>query len=393
MDMTAPAPRAEILYFATRSWEDPVWTSSQQIALALSRLARVLVVDPPLGPRAWRGRRRREETDRQSDTLSVLRPLSPVPFSSRFGAADRLARPFLAARVRAALSRLGFGDYQTWVISPRHFRLAEGLRRKILVYKCDGEVSTFPWLGAGRSRLVREEERLLRAASVVFCTSPSIAERKAAVNPDTRLVRLGVDAALYARVIDSDIPIPDGLRDIPVPRIGYVGALDAYKVDFELIRAVAASRPGWHWVLIGGTGVSDGTSAGRLPRLPNLHYLGVRPREEVPRYLKHCSVLAIPYRKNDYTANLTTLKMHEYLATGKPVVAVDLPHFRRLMPWIRLAAGNEEFSAAIAEALGERDPSRALRRRAIAEEESWEKQAERMLEFIRSIEEQRIERS
>lgn len=385
--MTAPEPIPEILYFATRSWDDPVWTSSQQIASALSRLARVLVVDPALGPRGWLRTRRGGGLVRRNGNLSVLSPSSPVPFSARFRASAGLARRFLAAQVRAALSRLAFGDYQTWVISPRHLRLAESVRKTTLVYKCDGEVATFPWLGPRKDRLVREEERLLRSATAVFCTSPSIAARKAALNPNTLLVRLGVDAALYARVIDSDLPLPDDLRDIPAPRIGYVGVLDVYKVDLELIRAVARSRPDWHWVLIGGTGVSDGTSAGRLPRLPNLHYLGVKPREEVPRYLKFCSALAVPYRENEYTANLTTLKMHEYLATGKPVAATDLPHFRRLVELVRLASGPAEFAAALAECLAERDASRAEKRRALAAGESWEKQAERMIGFIRSVEE------
>jgi len=383
--MTAPAPIPEILYFATRRYDDPVWTSSQQIALALSRVARVLMVEPPLGPRAWLRGGSGEGRLRTIGGLTVLRPSSPVPFAARFRTAEGFSSRLVAAQVRAALSRLAFGDYQTWVISPRHFRLAESARVRTLVYKCDGEVATFPWLGARKAALVREEERLIRSASAIFCTSPSIAERKAALNPNTLLVRLGVDAALYARAMDSDLPVPDDMEKIPEPRIGYVGALDSYKVDFDLIRAVARSHPEWHWVLIGPAGVSDRTDAAELPRLPNLHYLGVRPREEVPRYLKFCSALAVPYRKNDYTANLTTIKMHEYLATGKPVAAVDLPHLRRLAPLVRLASGPDEFAAALAECLAENDASRVALRRALAAGESWEKQAERMLAFIRSV--------
>ncbi len=391
--MTSPGPIPEILYFATKPWDEPAWTSSQQIALALSRLARVLVVDPPRGPRDWFGPRRQGETERLSGTLSLLRPACPVPFSARSPAAASLARPFLARRIRSALSNLGFGDYQTWVISPRHFRLARSVRSKTLVYKCDGEVSTFPWLGSRKGAVMRAEGELIRSATAVFCTSPSIAARKAALNPNTLLVRLGVDLALFGRALESALPAPADLAAVPEPRIGYVGALDAYKVDFDLIASIARSHPEWHWVLIGGTGVSDGTSASALPRLPNLHYLGAKPREEIPFYLKFCSVLSVPYRRNDYTANLTTLKMHEYLATGKPVAASDLPHFRRLVPLVRLASGSEEFAAAIAEGLAETDASLAARRWAEAAEHSWEKQAGRMLDFVRSVEGKRDGRS
>ena len=389
MDMTAPAPTPEIVYLATRDHDDAAWTSSQQIAAALSRLTRVLVVEPSLSPGGLFRKGLTAGLRRSSEGLLVLRPFNPIPFSARCRAAETLSRRFLLRAIRMTIARLGFGDYQIWVHSPRQFRLAESLRKTTLIYKCAGEIATFPWLRHRKAELLAEEERLIKTADVIFCTSPSIAKRKAALNPSTFLVRLGVDAGLYARVMGSDLPLPADLKGIPEPRIGYVGALDAYKVDFELLDAVAREHPEWHWVLIGGTGVSDGTTASALPRGPNLHYLGVKPRAEIPLYLKFCSVLAVPYRRNDYTENLTTLKMHEYLATGKPVAATELPHFRRLLPLIRIASGSREFAAAIAEGLQERDASLREKRRAVAADQSWEKQAGRMLERIRAVEEKK----
>ena len=84
--------------------------------------------------------------------------------------------------------------------------------------------------------------------------------------------------------------------------------------------------------------------------------------------------------------------MHEYLATGKPVAATELPHFRRLLPLIRIASGSREFAAAIAEGLQERDASLREKRRAVAADQSWEKQAGRMLERIRAVEEKKNRR-
>lgn len=41
---------------------------------------------------------------------------------------------------------------------------------------------------------------------------------------------------------------------IPAPRIGFIGAISDYKVDFNLLRCIAKTRPDWSLVLIGKVG-------------------------------------------------------------------------------------------------------------------------------------------
>ena len=66
--------------------------------------------------------------------------------------------------------------------------------------------------------------------------------------------------------------------------------------------------------------------------LDNVHWLGPKDYDELPRYLQEFSVATIPFVLNDVTHAVSPVKLHEYLAAGKPVVATRHardPHLRR----------------------------------------------------------------
>ena len=85
----------------------------------------------------------------------------------------------------------------------------------------------------------------------------------------------------------------------------------------------------------------------------------------------------IPYRRTRYTQALSPIKLYEYLAMGKPVVATDLPYIQREAQNVRLAADAPQFLAALMEALA-RPPSAGeqQRCRAVAEAQSWPRQVD-----------------
>ena len=377
----------DIIYLSSRDFNESAWTAAQQVASQLSRYGRVLVVNPPqsVGAILKRGKRAgipSRGLERISENIWLFTPFASLPFGARCRISEKLNRFFLRRKLRSLISLLEFNNYQLWILPPRAAFLAGRLGEEKLIYKCDGDPATFPWLRGRKTMILGEEEKLLRKADLVFFTSPSIAKRKSASNPHTYVVRLGVDTELFNQVLNYPTSLPDDIKDIPEPRIGYVGALDGYKVDFSLIKKVAELRPRWHWVIIGRAGTSDKTVRSDLPRADNLHYLGPLPRREIPLYLKHCQVLTIPYILNNYTRDLTTLKMFEYMATGRPIVATPLPNFKAMEPLIRLASSPRDFVEAIEESLKEKDSTLSEKRKARAEDNSWRRQVERMLELI-----------
>jgi glycosyltransferase involved in cell wall biosynthesis len=92
-------------------------------------------------------------------------------------------------------------------------------------------------------------------------------------------------------------------------------------------------------------------------------------------------VALIPYLENDYTRSCFPLKLYEYLAAGKPVVATGLPELRGMEPDV-VVAKPDEFAAAAARALELETPADVERRSAIAARNTWETRAARLLELV-----------
>jgi hypothetical protein len=57
---------------------------------------------------------------------------------------------------------------------------------------------------------------------------------------------------------------------------------------------------------------------------PNVSWLGPKEYDELPLYLQQFSVATIPFVLNDVTHAVSPVKLHEYLAGGKPVVTTAM---------------------------------------------------------------------
>ena len=58
---------------------------------------------------------------------------------------------------------------------------------------------------------------------------------------------------------------------------------------------------------------------------------GKQPYERIPEFLAIADVCLLPFRLNDITREVVPIKMYEYMASGKPIVANNLPGVRQEM--------------------------------------------------------------
>jgi glycosyltransferase involved in cell wall biosynthesis len=148
--------------------------------------------------------------------------------------------------------------------------------------------------------------------------------------------------------VDASLPV-DVVERCHAPRVGFVGAISSYKVDFELLRQLAEANPWWSFVLIGSVGEGDPcTESSLLKGLDNLHLLGSRSYDDLPAYMASFDVALIPAPINSYTRSMFPMKFFEYLAAGVPVVATPLPALVEFSEFHLQASTPEQFSAAIA---------------------------------------------
>jgi len=384
----------DIICLSDAPFSYPLWTNKQHI---MSRLAergyRVLYVDPQLGFIGWLKwllERRLRFSDlflwvkRRNTNLWVFSPIL-MPPRYKWG---RRVNDWVRLRGTKILShRLGFKSPLLWIYHPDAVYFAQRIKNSFVIYDCVDEYSTFPAYSAParKAQIQANEARLLKIADLVFTTSRPLYELKKQSNPQTYLVENVADAEHFGKALLEETAISSEMAELSKPIIGFVGALDAYKVDFELIKYLALSRPEWSFVLIGPIGEGDRqTRVDSLQKITNIHFLGPKQYSQLPNYVKGFDVCIIPYQVNQYTYYSFPLKVYEFLASGKPVVTTNLPSIKHLSGVLKIASDYQEFLQFLSQAVEEDDSKDRARRIEVARQNSWDYRVEKILEIIKS---------
>ncbi|HEX8244378.1 MAG TPA: glycosyltransferase family 1 protein, partial [Longimicrobium sp.] len=233
-------------------------------------------------------------------------------------------------------------DTVLWYYTPMALAFTRHLRPLAVVYDCMDELSAFR---GAPPELVRREADLLRRADLVFTGGPSLYAAKRTRHPRVHCFPSAIDAAHFARA-RAPLAEPADQAAIPRPRIGFFGVLDE-RLDVELLRALAAARPDWNFVLVGPV---VKIAPDDLPRAANLHYVGPRSYDELPAYIAGWDVAALFFARNESTRFISPTKTPEYLAAGKPVVSTPIADVVR--PYgqeglVRIADGAGEWIEAV----------------------------------------------
>ena len=241
-----------------------------------------------------------------------------------------------------------------------------------VVYDCMDEWSTFPNMGEFN---VSEERQLVRETDVLAVSGRTLLQKFQAGGLQPVLARNGVDFAFYNQ------PHPS-VSDLhaPKPVIGYFGAIADW-MDLELVRSVALARPQYSFVMVGQVFRDD---ISRID-LPNVHLLGSKPYAEIPSYLEHFDVCVIPFVLNEVTKATDPVKLYEYLARGKPVVATDMAELAECGDLIYIARDAEDYAVQLDRAVAENDPALRERRIAYAAANTWEQRCQSLDSAIRAV--------
>jgi len=144
--------------------------------------------------------------------------------------------------------------------------------------------------------------------------------------------------------------------------------IDSVRFDAELVQHVSA-RPAHHVVMIGG--VMPGAER-LVPMQPNVHQLGMKKVSELPAYLKGLDVCLMPYKVNEATRNIFPLKLFEYMAAGKPIVATPIPAVMDYRDLLYVAGDPHSFTRLVERAIAEDDSALVARRVECARQHTWE---------------------
>ena len=143
-----------------------------------------------------------------------------------------------------------------------------------------------------------------------------------------------------------------------------------------MITTLARRQRHWQFVLMGEVRSLDGPSRMAMVEAqaePNVHVLPPQPHELVPDYVCAFDVNIMCYRLADdlWVDGIYPLKLHEYLAAGRPVVSADVPSVRPFAHVVAIARDPWQWERAIEVALTKGEPGSLTARRQVAAENSW----------------------
>ncbi|HKQ25283.1 MAG TPA: glycosyltransferase [Burkholderiales bacterium] len=292
---------------------------------------------------------------------------------------DELVLRFQVSRWKRFLRACGTGPLVAYVFHPMFSPYVKLIGADYLVYHAYDMYDHTPgW----NDDLERHERELVGASDMVIAASEQMAEGlRGKVAREVRVLPNGADVAAFEHARDTVAPLPQDLGAIPSPRLGYVGSLHP-QVDYGLIADLARRRPDWNFVFVGQV-ISSPDAQAEAERadykdLPNVHFLGSKRIDEVPLYVANMDVNLMCYRLSDHMwiKAIYPLKLHEYLAVGRPVVSADLPSVRPFGEVVRIATDADDWEAAIEQALLKGGRGTPEQRRAVAENNSWDKRVQ-----------------
>jgi glycosyltransferase involved in cell wall biosynthesis len=377
----------DVICFSSQGWDNDLWTNKQHIMYRLAKRGiRVLYIDKEKGSlRKFVRQKNLWGVSEIDENLSIgqsfripIRKLSPgLRYYNEFGLKVDLIRRYAYACEDPLI---------LWVYHPGYGPYLKRIRRKAFVlYDCVDDYASFPKYQSGKPKdwIVKAERSLLDISDLVIASSESLYQKKRRLHSNTHLIHNVGDFSHFSQVRNRTFSMPDQLKDMRSPRIGFYGAISSYKVDLELIRFVASQRPNWSICLMGPVGLGGGrTDVSGLDQLDNVTFTGKIGYQDLPSYISHMDVLMIPYRITEHTKSVFPIKFFECLATGKPLVITPLPALKEYYPDVEVGLSPTEFVERIEKVLQAESYERRRVRIELAKKNDWDMRIDRILEKI-----------
>jgi len=362
-------PEVGVIALVPDEWQLQ-WQPRHQVMTRLARYFPVLWMNPA---EEWRRSfslsrifTRREESPGPERGFVVHTPSAFLPklYSPRW-----LAQLSFRKRIehaRAALLRRGCRKIVLYLWRPEFAPALDCIPHDLSCYHIDDEYTFSPV-----DQPVPEQElNLIKKTGVVFIHSPALLQKKGKINPCTLFTPNGVDFDLHAQPVSP----PSDIADIPYPRIGYSGHIKK-QLDWMLLHELTARHPELFFVFVGSANAHPEIVGhiNELSRRKNVRFLGAKTTRELAAYPQHFDVCIMPYARDDYTKYIYPLKLHEYLAGGRPVVGTRIASLEAFSGVVRLAESVDQWSSALADSLAA--PSNSVearaKRQAVAREHDW----------------------
>ncbi len=388
----------DIIIVGLQPWYTPIGSNCKNIALELSRHNRVLYINSPLDRRTVLrngndpdiARHIRIRKGQEPALLKIsdnfwnfypsvmLESINWLPSAGIFNFFNRINGRRYAGCIQKAVAELGFRDVILFNDNDifRGMYLREILKPAMYIYYSRDNVAAMDWW---KKHAPRVEPELIAKADVAVANSLFLAERLKQYNPNSHYIGQGCELSLFDPA--AAYTRPAELEGLTGPVVGYVGVLTAMRLDPGILLRIAQERPDWNVVLVGPE--DEVFQASALHKLPNVIFTGRKPMSELPSYMHYFDVCINPQVLNPVTEGNYPLKVDEYLAMGKPVVATATATMQLFKDHTYLAPAPADYVPLIERAMQENNSQAANARISFARSHTWESSVGALYDAIR----------
>lgn len=389
--------------FGLQSWDMDIGGNFKDIAKVMSTNNRVLFVNRPLDMISRFSRRnikqikeridvikkRKPSLNKMQDNLWVLNPavtlysINNLPKGRIYNYLNRLNNRKVAKEIENAIAELNFRK-DILIIDCDFFNglyLKEMINPKIFIYYLRDYLRFHKYF---EKHGAAAEPAIMSKADAVITDSDYLNDYALTYNLNAVYVPKGCGEE-YRRL---NYAIPEDLKKIEGPKIGYLGNLLSRRLSIPILENVASKLKNFNFIFIGPEDNTFKTS--KLHQLPNVYFLGFKEQKHAPAYIQHLDVCLNIQIANETTIGNHPRKIIEYLSAGKPIVATSTDAMREFETVVHLCETEVEFEQAILKAYNEISDLDLLRlRRSAGNKYTWEATVEKFYNIIEMCDEKK----
>ncbi|MCD4822547.1 MAG: glycosyltransferase [Methanococcoides sp.] len=320
MDYPSETKSIDVVCFSDIFW-DSLWQRHQHLLTGFPSNWRILFIEPTSIPVLLRQPHRL--FTRNEKNISIV-SLPSFPLIDKFKSLRWINDSFILLWLRLIFRKQNIKEPLLFYYEPRYSSLIGKLKETMVVFDYIDDKLSFSNVPSWMKIYL---DRLIEKANIIFVASSYLHQNITKHREhNVHFIGNGVDIDHFKEAM-TDIPIPDDVKNIKKPIVGYIGALSDW-VDFDIIESIAREYPDYSVVLVGPEFPNVKNKIDSLKEFPNIFVFGKKPYEELPNYLKFFDTCIIPFKINDLTISSNPVKFYEYIAAGKSVISTDLPEIR-----------------------------------------------------------------
>jgi glycosyltransferase involved in cell wall biosynthesis len=390
----------DIVIVGQQPWDIEIGSNCKNLAIEFSKHNRVLYVNSPLDTRTKyknpddpKIKKRIAVVAQKANGLekiaeslwtyypdTTIQSINWIDNNAIFNYFNKINNKRFAASISKAVKELGFKNFILFNDSDifRSFYLKDLLSPATSIYYSrDYMVGVDYWKKHGTVL----EPQLIAKSDLCVANSPYLSDYCGKYNSNSFYVGQGCDLTLFNKA--GGFTMPDDMKLINRPVIGYVGALQSIRLDIVLLKYLAVKRPDWSIVLVGPE--DDEFKASDLHQVKNMHFLGGKDGGMLPSYIHSFDVCINPQLINEVTIGNYPRKIDEYLAMGKPTVATKTRAMEIFADYVYLGESKEDYLCLIQKALDENTTELQNARKSFAASHTWEDNVKEIYKAINSL--------